>query len=343
MNMPHRPHSSRSQRGMTLLELMIAMTIGLFLVGGVLVVYTASSQSYRLSEATSRLQESARFAFEMIASDVRSAGHMGCFKGTPNVVATGFSVNPTPNPVLATGFSATMPITGTEASRPDWVPSTSYIANTDTVTLRKASGSESVRLTYTMGSKGGNIPIGSNPYSWGISRLLVVSDCIGADFFLSSAAPSGTPLAIPHASTANSSANLSRDYGPDAQVMAYAQNTYYIRTGTAGQPALYKQPWTGNTIGDAEEVVEGVENMQIEYGVDTNLDGTVDAYQTATAVGTNWANVLSVRISLLMRTLDDGMVDAPQAYTFSGATTTPTDRRIRRVFASTIGLRNRLP
>lgn len=342
MNVPFRTYPSRNQQGMTLLEILIAMTIGLFLVGGILVVYTATNQSYRLSESTSRLQESARFAFEMIANDVRSVGHMGCFTGTPNVVATGFSVNPSPNPALATGFSATIPLTGTEASKPDWVTSASYIANTDTVTLRKASGSESVRLTNLMAATSSAVTIGSNPYNWGAARLLVVSDCGSADYFLSSAAPSGSPVTIPHADTSNSSANLSKTYGPDAQVMAYEQNTYYIQPGPSGQPSLYRQPWSGNNVGAAEEVVEGVENMQIVYGEDTNGDSAVDVYRTASVVS-NWGNVLSIRISFLMRTMEDGMVDTPQAYTFNGTTTTPADRRIRRVFTSTIGLRSRLP
>lgn len=337
---------NQRQRGMTLLEILIAMTIGLFLVGGILAVYVTTNQSYRVSESTSRLQESARFAFETLANDIRTSGHMGCFKGTPTVLASGFSVNPSPNPVLASGFSATIPLTGSEASRSNWVPSTDYVVSTDTITLRKASGAEAVRLTRDMAPPAGTdasdpIMIGSNPYNWGTPRLLIISDCNSADYFLTSDIPSGTPVTIPHTAARNSSASLSKTYGPDAQVMAYEQSTYFIRTNPSGQPALYRQPWSNNGVGDSEEVVEGVENMQILYGVDTNGDTTVDAYQDATAVGANWANVLSVRISLIMRTTEDGIASAAQTYTFNGATV--TNRRIRRVFTTTIGLRNRLP
>ncbi|HMR72841.1 MAG TPA: PilW family protein, partial [Candidatus Saccharibacteria bacterium] len=51
-------------------------------------------------------------------------------------------------------------------------------------------------------------------------------------------------------------------------------------------------------------------------------------------------NVFSVRISLVLRTADDNLVEAPQPYTINGVTTTPTDRRLRRVFTTTIALRN---
>jgi type IV pilus assembly protein PilW len=83
--------------------------------------------------------------------------------------------------------------------------------------------------------------------------------------------------------------------------------------------------------------------MEILYGVDTNQDFSVDDYRTANAVG-NWANVISVRISLLMVSLENNLVvDGPQDYYFNGATITPAanDRRLRRVFTQTIVLRNR--
>jgi type IV pilus assembly protein PilW len=63
---------------------------------------------------------------------------------------------------------------------------------------------------------------------------------------------------------------------------------------------------------------------------------TADAVTTA-----NWPNVVSVRISLLVQSPEDNLVDAPQTYTFNSVTTTPADRRLRHVFTSTIGLRNR--
>ena len=71
----------RHQAGLSLLELLIAVTLGLLLLGGLLTVYSASSLSYRVAENTNRMQEGARHAFSIIGSQVRSAGYLGCFSG----------------------------------------------------------------------------------------------------------------------------------------------------------------------------------------------------------------------------------------------------------------------
>lgn len=319
------------QRGMTLLELMIAMTIGLFLIGGLLAVYVGTNQSYRVSQATSRLQENARFAFDVLAMDIRMAGYMGCpgFSDvTPNVIAAG-----------APAFSAMTALQGFESSAPSGI--TTAIANTDAITIQKASNMESLNLTGNLTAVNANIQIGGNPFGFVANDILFITDCKHADLFCANSVSTGN-ITISHSSACNSSNNLSYAYGPDAMVMAFEQNTYFIANNPSGQPALYRRPWNGNAVGTSEEVVEGVENMQIEYGEDTNADRVVDVYRTANAVAA-WNNVYSVRVSLLMRTTDDGIASAVQPYTYNGATVTPTDRRIRRVFTSTIGLRNRLP
>jgi type IV pilus assembly protein PilW len=99
----------------------------------------------------------------------------------------------------------------------------------------------------------------------------------------------------------------------------------------------------GTTTGP-NPLVPYIQDMQITYGVDNNgnVPPAASQYMTADAVTTaNWPNVVSVRISLLVQSPEDNLVDAPQTYTFNGATTTPSDRRLRHVFTSTIGLRNR--
>jgi len=91
-------------------------------------------------------------------------------------------------------------------------------------------------------------------------------------------------------------------------------------------------------------LVGNIQDMQISYGVNNNgnVPPAASQYMAADAVTTaNWPNVVSVRISLLVQSPEDNLVDAPQTYTFNSVTTTPADRRLRHVFTSTIGLRNR--
>ena len=115
-------------------------------------------------------------------------------------------------------------------------------------------------------------------------------------------------------------------------------NLYYIAANPAGEPALYRQGLVKG-LPVAEELVEGVEDMRINYGLDTNGDKAVDS-TVATSAVTNWDQVQTVQVSLLMRS-DNNVVDQSQTYTFNAVTTTPTDRRIRKVFNATIAVRLR--
>lgn len=121
-----------------------------------------------------------------------------------------------------------------------------------------------------------------------------------------------------------------------------AVNKYYIANDT-GTPNLY---CLGSGSATPQALLEGVENLQVVYGVDTDADKTANKYINATMVTANneWLNVVSVRISLLLRSLDNNVSSQHQTYTFNGVTATPTgnDYYLRRVFTSTITLRNRL-
>jgi len=89
-----------------------------------------------------------------------------------------------------------------------------------------------------------------------------------------------------------------------------------------------------------EELAEGVEDFQIQYGEDTDTDGVANRYVDADLV-TNMANIVSVRFGLLVYTVEDNIATEPQPYTFKGQTTTPTDNRLRRAFYTVAKLRNR--
>lgn len=113
--------------------------------------------------------------------------------------------------------------------------------------------------------------------------------------------------------------------------------TYSIQTGTSGQPSLFKTLVTNGTTTTTttNEVVEGVENIQILFGADTDVtpDYTPNYYVPAGTTGLNLAQVVSLRITIWVRTMDDNLATV----------TANGDRRIRHAFTSTIAVRNRLP
>lgn len=348
-----------NQTGMTLIEIMIALLIGAFILGGVIQLFIGSKQTYRMQEGLSRLQENGRFAMDFLSKDIRMAGFLGCnSSAAPNIITE--PKNPNPNvgaPIPTPNVSA---VTGNNNVTNNWNTfacggSNACIAGTDAITIYSGNSCGG-NLVGNMATANANIQIaGTNTCENQQYDVLVVSDCSNTDIFVASNVSSGGGIeTTAHASNQNLANFLSKAYGPDAEILKFNSSTYFIRTGASGQPALWRL--NNNRVTSATnpvEMVEGIENMQILYGVDTEFAsppttpgyGVPNYYESANNV-TNMTNVVSVRISLLARTIDDNLAAQPLAFNYplpTSAATTPTDRRIRRVFNTTIAVRNRLP
>ena len=112
---------------------------------------------------------------------------------------------------------------------------------------------------------------------------------------------------------------------------------FYVQRRSAG---------SGGAAPTAYELVEGIENMQLTYGEDTNNDNGVDAYRTANNVA-NWENVLSVKVDLLLVGDQENVVaqtgsDIAQLVTYNGASVQNNDGRYRRAISNVFTIRNKL-
>lgn len=335
------------QRGLSLIELMIAMALGLMIIAGLAYTFWAGRQSYRMQDNLSRIQENARTALDTMAQDLRMAGFIGC----PGLGASSPYVTPVVRALTppAATFTLANAMTGFEAGT-GWTNNTgiTQVAGSDVISLQRASGNGAY-LSSAMASSSGDIAIGDNPDGFANSHVLMISDCGSADLFRASSVANTNPGAtITHASTQNTSASLSKAYGANARVMAYQSSTYFIGTSGTGAPTLYRLPWSGNALGAPEELAEYVEDMQLTYGVDTDANGTVDQYVAASAV-TDWSLVKTVRIRLLVGSPEDRVTDTTSTHVTlrdadaDNVADTATDRRLHRAFAMTVSLRNRLP
>lgn len=310
-----------------MIEIMVALTIGAFLVGAIFHIFLSGKQVYRMQEGLSRVQENARFAMEFITHDIRMADYFGCF---PNSVGGIFNnLNFAGNPA-AFNYSLGA-VTGTQGLVD---AGNSALDTPDSITFRGASGS-GVLLTTASGSA--SDPLTAAAHGFNANELIFVTDCNSADIFQASSATANTIAHAASGTPGNSSANLSDTYGTDAQLYKVSTIKYDIQTGSGGRPALFRQI----DGAAATELVEGIENMQILYGENTDADRTPNYYVPADSV-VDMNNVVSVYISLLVVSSDDNLAIQPLDYTYNDATATPADRRLRRVFTSTIALRNRL-
>jgi type IV pilus assembly protein PilW len=87
-------------------------------------------------------------------------------------------------------------------------------------------------------------------------------------------------------------------------------------------------------------VADNIENLQIEYGVDANSDGSLESYQTAAGVA-DFSKVTAVRINLLARGSSTNVAaNSSQTYTYDGAVVTATDGFLRQVYTATYTVRN---
>lgn len=317
------------QTGFSLVELMIAITLGFVVIGALGTVFLGARQSYRVQDGMSRVQENGRYALDLMARDIRQAGFLGCARdaSVKNIVSP------------ATDFNTyTAGITGYESTLPNGLTAAERIAGTDIIKLQFGSAA-SVNLIGNIDATNANIQLSGNPNNFAAGDVLFVTDCDRLDVFKATNVSMGGTVTIAHSSSGNSEPFL-RDYNTDAEVMQLQTAIYYIGNGVGGAPTLFRKRLAGSALTAGEELAEGVEDMQILYGEDINGDLAADRYLDATAIGGDMSNVISVRLNLLMRSLDE-IATEPVAFTFNGMTTTPADRFLRRVFSTTVTLRNR--
>lgn len=313
-----------AQRGMTLIELMVSMVIGLFLVLGAVTVYSQGRQNYVANEGIARLQENLRFAVNVLEPDVRLSGYWGMHNERQLLDAPGVAIACDGNDVTAwalnlgaggpPGLVATNNVQGLNAAfvAPGCPAAAGgVVPNTDVLEIRRASAQPT-------------------PPTAGETQLQ--SRLGQATVFQNGVVPAGYAGMAP---------GLTNTY-------SLLVNAWYVANGSNADPnipSLRRRALVGGQMVD-EEVIAGVENLQIQLGLDTTVppDGNVDQYVDPDDPAVIASEVVAARLWVLMRTVDAerGFVD--------GATYTPLDRQLndiqpadnfrRMQVAKTIFLRN---
>lgn len=346
------------QMGLSLIELMIAITLGIILMTGVVQVFVSSKTVYSSQQAMSRVQETGRLAIEFLSRDARMAGYMGCASRM-----TGMEIANTLNERNTYPFDYATPLMGyTAANLPlNHGLAPAPRANTDFFVLRRAFG-PGVAVTqnntdeHVFISKEGEEVGACSDGTTRISDIckgdiLVIADCTKARVFQASSITAAGAEAIIEHTAAGAPGNLIPSWGgaapvdadifkPGAELLKATNTTYFIADGVSGRPSLWQ-----NINGVNMELLEGVDDMSLTYGVDTNEDNVPDNYLLAANVGiANWNKVVAVRVELLVSSIEDGVVPETQSYSFEGVDDVmpdPEDKRLRQVFTTTIAVRSR--
>ncbi|MFM8330225.1 MAG: PilW family protein [Candidatus Methylumidiphilus sp.] len=358
------------QGGVSLVEIMVALVLSLILLAGVGNIYLGSKQIYRAQDAQSRLQENARYAIEVLTHDIRLAGYMGC--QSSGTVKPGVLAN---SPLVVPYFSSWLPsgvilgpfisggnnATGTPPAFANPNPalagslSTNVVAGTDALTVQFAEPCGGIILegkslsTVNPGSVSGLLDSANTCGTGTVGTPLLIADCQTAHIFR---VDTGTTK---NTGGGAATSALGKSYSAGSEIMRFRSYTYYIRCNNAGncvspsEPALYRYDNAGNS---SDELTEGIENMQIVYGVDTDGDDTANEYFAANSIHAvanpknppDWQQVVSVRITLTVRSVGEGadrVSTAPNpSRVFNGSSL--VDNRLFKTFSTTISLRNQM-
>ncbi|KEQ15015.1 PilW family protein [Endozoicomonas numazuensis] len=343
------------QAGLSLVEMMVAMLLGLILIAGIGHLFLSANRTYMLQDELSRIQENARFAIDLIARDIRMAGSTGCpFSAElANAIFTG-----TNDRTWMAHFDKG--ILGIPLANNSHIDSS---AISESIVIHRVDQENA--LTVTSHNTGTARMTLSVPHGFTQGDLLaaVRSDCQGVSVFKAGANTSGSTVSHESASSGslyNCTSQLGGTYNcltsaGDAKVENHTGSNvyplssvaYYLRESN-GVPNLYRR-FSGETssgaINFAEALLEGVEGLNLRYGYDSDADGIANQYRTASDIGLfsmDWRNVTSVRMEILVRSFQE-VTDTPQSYFFAGNRITPNDNYLRRTFVLTMELRNRIP
>jgi type IV pilus assembly protein PilW len=370
------------ESGLSLVELMVSITIGLFLLAGLTMLFVNSSRSQAELLKSSQQIENGRYAIDLVSTDLHHAGYYGEFNYLPPLTGAPIAypaLLPNPCDLTPANLLAALPVhiqgyDDPAASSPvvTCLPDANHIPSTDILVVRRAH-------TEVLLETGGYAGIPAAPAATAtplFNEVYLQTDANTADIQL------GAGAAIDKTKKANNTAStISRkDYSvaPSGFAAGYLRkyhvHVYFVSpcsvpngggttcTGANDDngrpiPTLKRLELTSdgaNTLFRTVPLVEGIENLQVEYGVDTDPvatdpvtglpgDGAPDnAYLTAPGLA-DWGNVVAAKLFVLARNTEPstGYTDS-KSYQLgtAAAPTTPGGNVKRHLYTAEVRLVN---
>lgn len=326
---------SRFQTGMTLIELMVALAIGMFLMIGAMTVFMQGRATFRLTEAVSRLQENGRFALDTLEQDVRMAQYWGLTNRTERIRGRAGEA-----PITTTG---SLSLCGA-----NWV-----------IDLDNAIAARDNNYNWACAGNNVDVTVGANPGSDSfVVRRVAENALTAAQVNAISAASPGT-LFVRSSRGGVLDGEIFSGAAPGSfdpvteEMHQLVVNGYYVstRSETSFQvgaliPSLRMQTLAAGGVIQDREVIPGVEDMQLQFGIDTDVPGAVnrgsiDRYVNPQDPLLATSVILAVRVWLRIRAerIETGLRDTT-AYNYANENVTYNDNFRRIVVSKTIYLRN---
>lgn len=316
----HSPSTSaHSQLGLSLVELMISLTIGLILLLGISMLIAQQNSTRDELDKSSRQIENGRYAMQILTDDISHAGYYGEYYNVPLPASAIPVITALPDPCDATlaGLSAAVPI---HIQGYDYTPASPL--STDSFAIAPAVVSPIACIPANNLVKGSDILVvrrtDSTPYqisdaAAGVGGQIWMQTNTSTYVMNQGAGATSTQFPL----TENTPAN------PASALRQYLVHIYFLSpchvmaNGTTCQPSddngrpvptLKRLELSANggltTMNTVTPLVEGIQNLQLDYGLDNDGDGYPDSYTTTPATVGDWANVMSIRVSLLAQSIE---------------------------------------
>ncbi len=351
------------QRGYTLVELMVALAIGVILIGAVIVVYLIQTQTYKTTNSQAGIQNAENAIAALVTPVIRAAGFVGCSNIQQTLTSNLNPGGPPPIGTLATpsmlfaydangtAGTGTLSITqdnpANDSNLTHWTPNldasllSQVLPGSDVLVMFGATpGSQPVAVTG-IGGGGATLTV-QDATGLAAGQFAAVSDCNAATIFQITGVTGST---LAHVAGGNSLDNTAATFvvNVDYQLIPVQQTAIYVAKGSGGQSVLTLAIYSGG-VWTPSPLVPGVETMQVLYGIGAAGTGAISQYVPGSSalIGTN--TVYSIRIAFLIEG-QPGSASAsnPTQFIVLGTTVNvPQDTRLRRVYEMTINLRNAL-
>lgn len=332
-----------SQQGFTLVEVLVALGIGMVILTALAVLFANNSGSQSELERTTRQVESARFAIDLLGEDLMHGGYYGAFNpdGIP-VLYESPAAGACPAAVADLGWS--LPAAG-----PKLPPALQGLSATQAAAAACLSGADAQHLAGTEAVIVRHAETGNS--------LAPAAVTAGNLYVQTSRCPSNNQIDPSEKRVALVGSTSAQFILPgldcttvNAEVRRVIQRTYFISrcndcAANDGIPTLKRNEWVDGAR-QVTSLAEGIENLQLEYGLDNNSDGQPDAYVASSGITgiapAQWQNVVTVRIHLLARNTEAtaGYTGARTFQLGAAAPVTPTDNFKRTLFTNTVRVNN---
>ena len=337
---PIAHYDQGQQGGHTLLELLLSLSLGIFILTASLSFYQSTQKTQKIQKAMGIARENAKFAFDLIKTDIQMAGFYGCI----SKMAERRIINTLNHPNTFKWNFLQAVFASKKSGSKQWSPALddslrhADVYAGDVLTLRYADRQAFKLKEHSSNHAAIKTTTKNNlrRYDYGL-----VSDCLSGSIFQKTNSSTGShtvqhsTVSVPNKYSGNATEDLGYTFSSKATLRRLYSISYYIAKKTGRIPALYRKDGARR----AEEVISGITDMQLRFGIDSNADGVVDSSLSADQIhaANHWKNIVLLNLTIVSKAYKEQVRTGEEVVLYNDGS------EIHYQLQADIALRNHLP